>query len=745
MLEPADGRSPNGNFVERDGLLYSTAAQGGSDWVTDPKGVIYSYTPATDTYTKLLDLNDSIRNPVWGMVEAADGRLYGIADNDSSHAWGSLASGTLYAYDIATNTLEQRIDLGTLPFNSTGRAWPALMAASNGRLYGSFEQGLFEYDPATNTLALRAALPDGGNGRGPLSALIEICRKPNYKPTTSTAFAVCNGSYFTYDLRNVNATGVVWRHNGTVAPEQTGQRLTFDAIAAGDAGTWACTLTNACGTTQPPAITITVGAGMATSPVITGDTVLCGTNDAVVLSADMSGVWDTGEAGTSITVTAPGDHQLHTQQACGAAFSNILHVVHLDSVAAQVVTMPGGALQDTITWCPGDAIELVGNGPGPWGALPAGTWSTGSEAPSIIVTEQGSYSVIVANACNADTSNTVHVLPPPPPPAPQVVYTDVSGATADALLCTGESVAIGAPPGANYTLLQHGDFVASLNDISTYATSDAGTYQVVASGVCQFTSDTVTISITVDDAVPTSATILPDTDVLQGCDQDEVYLGHAEPQGYWLWMDGQGMQQQDTTDHLLVDWQVQAYALISYNGCGDGAQDVITLSPLPAPEVTFDEPVMLWCLIDGPIPLTTGSPDGGSYSGPGVTDGYFTPSAAGIGTHVLTYSVTIGTCTGYATDTIMVEACGGVVAAARPLPVELHPVPNDGTFILSMGDTGGTVTLLAMDGKRIGPAFRLPPGTHRLDLRPLAAGTYVVHVIADDGRAAFPRFVVTPP
>lgn len=44
------------------------------------------------------------------------------------------------------------------------------------------------------------------------------------------------------------------------------------------------------------------------------------------------------------------------------------------------------------------------------------------------------------------------------------------------------------------------------------------------------------------------------------------------------------------------------------------------------------------CISRAPFPLTGGSPTGGTYSGPGVSDGIFNPTLAGKGIHKLTYS-----------------------------------------------------------------------------------------------------------
>ena len=62
------------------------------------------------------------------------------------------------------------------------------------------------------------------------------------------------------------------------------------------------------------------------------------------------------------------------------------------------------------------------------------------------------------------------------------------------------------------------------------------------------------------------------------------------------------------------------------------------------------------------IAISGGQPSGGTYSGPGVRDGYFTPSEAGNGTHELTYSKLF-----HSKSTAMITVYG-VPEPAKPCP-----------------------------------------------------------------------------
>ncbi len=63
----------------------------------------------------------------------------------------------------------------------------------------------------------------------------------------------------------------------------------------------------------------------------------------------------------------------------------------------------------------------------------------------------------------------------------------------------------------------------------------------------------------------------------------------------------------------------------------------LTIHELPVVELETFAPV---CINVAPFALSGGSPTGGTYSGPGVTDNTFDPAAAGAGTHDITYTYT---------------------------------------------------------------------------------------------------------
>ncbi|MBC6995084.1 hypothetical protein QWY85_11910 [Neolewinella lacunae] len=81
------------------------------------------------------------------------------------------------------------------------------------------------------------------------------------------------------------------------------------------------------------------------------------------------------------------------------------------------------------------------------------------------------------------------------------------------------------------------------------------------------------------------------------------------------------------------------YTFTDANGC-DASQTVsVTVFPLPVLDCPMDR---TFCLTTAPFPLDLATPSGGTYSGPGVAAGIFSPLVAGPGTHTITYTYTDG-------------------------------------------------------------------------------------------------------
>ena len=138
--------------------------------------------------------------------------------------------------------------------------------------------------------------------------------------------------------------------------------------------------------------------------------------------------------------------------------------------------------------------------------------------------------------------------------------------------------------------------------------------------------------------------------------------------------DGNGMTYSFDPAAAGVGTHTLTYTFTDTNGCTDSASDDVEVFALPT--VTFTAPADL-CVDEGvQAGLGGGTPNGGIYSGAGVTDDgngmtySFDPAAAGVGTHTLTYTFTDANgCTDSASDDVEVFALPTVTFTAPPSPV----------------------------------------------------------------------------
>ncbi|WP_339918248.1 choice-of-anchor tandem repeat GloVer-containing protein [Yeosuana marina] len=193
----SDGSRPdNGKLCYANGLLYGTTGKGGSNNM----GVLFSYNPNTETYTKLHDFDglNSGRNPYSNVIIASDGKLYG-----TTLYGGTNDFGTLFEYNIATNTLTKKLDFdGT---NMGENIYGNVIEATNGNLYGVTNRGgiydwgvLYEYNYTTEMYSKLIDFDDTTIGRLP-QILLEVENNILYG-TASGGGTNGSGTIFEYNI-----------------------------------------------------------------------------------------------------------------------------------------------------------------------------------------------------------------------------------------------------------------------------------------------------------------------------------------------------------------------------------------------------------------------------------------------------------------------------------------------------------------------------------------------------------------
>ena len=160
------GYNPVGTLTLKDNKFYAMASGGSYN-----DGVIFEWDPATNVYTKKLDFDGTNGRPDHGNLTLRDGKFYGMLAGG-----GFYNAGSIIEWDPETNVYTKKVD-----FNVTNGSTPrGSLTLNGGRFYGMTYVGginnsgvIFEWDPVTNVYEKKYDFedPQGTNGSYPFGTL----------------------------------------------------------------------------------------------------------------------------------------------------------------------------------------------------------------------------------------------------------------------------------------------------------------------------------------------------------------------------------------------------------------------------------------------------------------------------------------------------------------------------------------------------------------------------------------------
>jgi len=168
-----DGAHPEGGLIEAgNGLIYGLTSYGGANI----SGVLFVFDPVTEDYEKLFDFGPlSGAIPVCTLLQASNGKLYGVTPKG-----GTSNAGVLFEYDPISDTYTKLIDFDGV--NTGSEPVDGLTEAANGRLYGMTKQNeiaetnthgtIYSYD-IINYRLNRLYIFDGASGSSPTGSLLQ--------------------------------------------------------------------------------------------------------------------------------------------------------------------------------------------------------------------------------------------------------------------------------------------------------------------------------------------------------------------------------------------------------------------------------------------------------------------------------------------------------------------------------------------------------------------------------------------
>lgn len=171
------------------------------------------------------------------------------------------------------------------------------------------------------------------------------------------------------------------------------------------------------------------------------------------------------------------------------------------------------------------------------------------------------------------------------------------------------------------------------------------------------------------------------------------------------------------------------YYFTDANNCTDTAKVGIVVNDLP--QINFTAPPANICIKAANLALSA-NPSGGQFSGNGVQASAFSPSLAGLGTHVVSYSYTLSStnCSDIKSHSITVSACAELPENLNSGIHSLLIYPNPASAFLEVkGFTEGKIFLFNSVGQLVSERELLSSNGYHLHMDRLSEGVYsLVHV-----------------
>lgn len=301
--------------------------------------------------------------------------------------------------------------------------------------------------------------------------------------------------------------------------------------------------------------------------------------------------------------------------------------------------------------------------------------------------------------------------------------------TTEAFICPGASASLSTPENPLLTYEWFKD--ADQTPVATSATFDAteeGTYYVVVTRTSDGASNTSEeIVVTVAPAPPVLTT---------GADPNELCADAAFPVSLIGTPLGGTFSGTGVVNASFDPFELPAGEYeITYNfttpeGCSsEPVSFIFNINALP--EVSISGVNAVYCESSEIAVMPILSPAGGQLSGPGVSNNVFSPSAAGIGSHTLTYNFADDNgCAGFASIAVEVESCLGLNALENKVMVRPNPVSETAFFQLPANNSEQLlVTVIDALGRVVMPSQSIQmsaSGQFSISMSKLSAGVYTV-------------------
>jgi len=174
---------------------------------------------------------------------------------------------------------------------------------------------------------------------------------------------VCDGQSAAFSMTATGATGYQWQLTGSDISGATNSTYTIPSASSGNAGTYQCIVTNACGSDTTISVTLTIGTDVTPAFSAIGPYCVGATPDALpgTSSNGISGTWNPATISTATSGTTT---YLFTPTAGQCALTASIPVTVSDPVTPDITGTTSLCTGATDTWS---------------GSIPGGTWTSETE------------------------------------------------------------------------------------------------------------------------------------------------------------------------------------------------------------------------------------------------------------------------------------------------------------------------------------------------------------------------------
>ena len=527
--------------------------------------------------------------------------------------------------------------------------------------------------------------------------------------------------------------------NGTVTPSQSicaGQTVTLTATGGGTylwstgATTSSISVTPSTTTTYSVVITGTGNCSITLGTTVTVNAVptVSASGSGNICEGETIYLLANGTAGCTYAWTGPNNFSSNLQNPtipnatiAATGTYNVTATLNGCSATANtnvtVTVSPNASISGNTNICIGSSTTLTASGGGTY------LWSNGSTNASITVNPftTTTYSVVVTgpNGCTCSASATVVVN--------QVPNMNIS--PNNPRICEGENITLSVG-GANTYVWNTGETSSSI----TVSPNIPTTYTVTGTNApgC---SSTINVVVQVDPK-PNVTLNLPQQNIC--LDANPITLNGGYPYGGSYYGSGifGGLFYPSTVG---VGTYNIYYEYTNAYGCKATASQLLAVNPKPKVEfkAIFPNPVDLNA---SAFQLNTAIPLGGVYSGPGVANGWFYPTTAGVGIHTIVYSyIDFMSCTNTAMATITVVNGLGIEDQSSSL-IRIFPNPVTDYLNIEMEEKADYVQIFNLTGSVLSTS-KVDSEKFRVSVIHLTKGIYFIKFIYEDGSVGVVKFV----